>query len=168
VPSCLITQRSRVQIPPPLRVSPGQRPDRQERSGLLIFMAAWRQQNLTVLAGHHRQRTAWSGTAGGMPDGRWADPPHAPAATASGASARQQGFATAPLGVSNLATVTFSGWCCRSGERCRQPRRVARWQPAPTSNSLRSGRPHDSGPDARSILEAGHSSQHMTTRCGAG
>ena len=123
----------------------------------MIFKAAWWQQNLTVLAGHHRQRTAWSGTAGGMQDGRWADPPDAPAATASGASARQQGFATAPLGVSNLATVTFSGWCCRGGERCRQPRRVARCQATPTSNSLRSGRPHDNGPDA--ALDFGGGSQ---------
>ena len=45
------TQRSQVQIPPSLPVSPGQRPDRQERSGLLIFMAAWRQQDLAAQAG---------------------------------------------------------------------------------------------------------------------
>ena len=45
VPSALITQRSRVQIPPPLPESAGQGPDRQEAVGRLIFMAAWRQRD---------------------------------------------------------------------------------------------------------------------------
>jgi len=36
-------------------------------------MAAESGRHLAVLVGHHRQRPAWTGTAGGMPDGsaRW-------------------------------------------------------------------------------------------------
>jgi hypothetical protein len=50
VPSALITQRSRVQIPPPLLESSGQGPDRQEAIRPLIFMAAWRQQDQAAQA----------------------------------------------------------------------------------------------------------------------
>ena len=48
---CLITQRSQVQILPPLPGSAGQRPDRQGGGRALIFAAALWQQDLAALAG---------------------------------------------------------------------------------------------------------------------
>src|ERR1051326_624695 len=68
----LITQRSRVQIPPPLLGSPGQRPDRQRRSGLLELqgstMAAESgrtEVHCLEASGPDRQQTAsWAGTGG--------------------------------------------------------------------------------------------------------
>src|SRR5512132_3815566 len=58
MPTWLITQRSRVQIPPPLPVSAGQRPDRQKAVRLLIFVAAWWQRDSAGSDMNGRQESA--------------------------------------------------------------------------------------------------------------
>src|SRR6516165_11323780 len=54
----LITQRSRVQIPPPLPGSAGQGPDRRRGVRALIFVAARWQQDLAGSAAHGHQALA--------------------------------------------------------------------------------------------------------------
>src|SRR5215468_9261428 len=53
-PSVLITQRSRVQIPPPLPVSAGQRPDRRKAVRLLDRLSAVRPRDLASEHGTSR------------------------------------------------------------------------------------------------------------------
>jgi hypothetical protein len=64
VPSCLITQRSRVQIPPPLPGSPGQGPDRQWRSGLLDLLSVVRPRDRAAQPGRERTSLTENGTFG--------------------------------------------------------------------------------------------------------
>jgi hypothetical protein len=60
----LITQRSRVQIPPPLLVSAGQRPDRQRRSGLLDHPMAVRWRDRGALPARGWMKPASNGISG--------------------------------------------------------------------------------------------------------
>jgi hypothetical protein len=64
--SVLITQRSQVQILPPLPGSAGQRPDRQDGGQALIFVAAWWQQDLGAQGGQEYKELAETGIGGGQ------------------------------------------------------------------------------------------------------
>src|SRR5262249_29149155 len=111
---------------------------------------------------------AWNGTAGGMPDGRWVDPPDAPAAIASGASARQQGFATPPQEVSNLAAMTFQAGAAAVARGTDSLGGLPGAKQCSRATAFAPEDPTMMGLVQRWTLEAGHSSQNMTTVCGAG
>src|SRR5215472_8808841 len=66
----LITQRSRVQIPPPLPGSAGQRPDRREAIGPLGRLSAIRPQDRAMEPGSRRGGSAGIGHMDGRPPGR--------------------------------------------------------------------------------------------------